>query len=82
MNLWRVEHFFPHFLGGLLCTGQKVFNSSEIHLNYTEVTSYKIHIFILVSKEVKLSIKVKLSNLHLQKWRIANKFIRTITTFY
>ena len=31
MNPWPVEHFFPHFLTGLLCT-QSVFNWSEVHL--------------------------------------------------
>jgi hypothetical protein len=44
-----VEHFFPHFLAGLLCvqqTGQKVRKKVFI---CTEVTSYKIHTLVLPS---------------------------------
>ena len=36
ISLWPVEHFFPHFLTGLLCDQskgeEKVFNWSELHL--------------------------------------------------
>ena len=56
MNLWPVEHFFPHFLTGLLCVYSKpvkkwgkVFNWSEVYLDTficTEVTSYKIHTLV------------------------------------
>ena len=47
MNLWPVEHFFPHFgvplfsATGTVKWGKKVFDWSEVHLS--EVTSYKIH---------------------------------------
>ena len=32
MNLWPVDHFFPHFLTGVLCVREKGFNWSEVHL--------------------------------------------------
>ena len=44
-ELLPVEHFFPHFLAGLLRTHKKWgknFQLAEVHC--TEVTSYKIHI--------------------------------------
>ena len=53
MNLWPVEHFFPHFLTGLLCTqikpvkkwGKKC--STGQRFICTELTSYKIHTLIV-----------------------------------
>ena len=59
MNLWPVEHFFPHFLTGLLCTqskpvkkwGKKVFNWSEVHFYQCDflqnpyfVFNFKFHV--------------------------------------
>ena len=46
MNLWPVEHFFPHFLTGLLCDQSKSEEkkgSTGQRFICTEVTSYKIH---------------------------------------
>ena len=52
MNLWPVEHFFPHFLTGLQCTRSKPVKkwgkkcSTGQRFICTEVTSYKIHILV------------------------------------
>ena len=38
MNLWPVEHFFPHFLTGHTAkTSKKVFNWSEGHLYWSNL---------------------------------------------
>ena len=41
MNLWPVEHFFPHFLAGSLMWGKNCSTGQKFIC--TEVTSYKIH---------------------------------------
>ena len=46
MNLWPAEHFFPHFLTGLLCDhGQRFI--------CTEVPSYKIHILVVEKYQIQ-----------------------------
>ena len=52
MNLWPVQHFFPHFLTGLLFLHSKPVkkrgkkSSTGQRFICTEVTSYKIHTLI------------------------------------
>ena len=44
MNLWPVEHFFPHFLTGLLCH----------QFICTKITSYKIYTLVNAKTTIRM----------------------------